>query len=1497
MAAEPEVKVKISADADGVVVATTEASESVKKFGKNVRELVQEEGRAKQVTDDLTGATDKASEALVKQGRTVKSAAKETDSLADSTGKASDANENLADTSRPAAQGAGKVAEAMKRQKAAADSGAKATEKLAEMHKKMATTARNAGLAMAAAGASVTAALGGMAKVSMDFETSLRNVNSIAKESEGAFRRTFDAVAGFGPRLGTNKGPRELAEALYDINSSGFSGAEGLKVLEAAAKAGAAGMADAKDAAGVITQSLNAYGVGADQANRFADVMFKTVEAGVINFQELAQYLGAVTSTAKGTGITFEETNAALAVLTQRGSRASTAVDGLRALITQLSAPTKEAQELLDAYGVQAGEAALRTKGLSGVVADLYEKTGGNKVALRRILGDVQAADAAQKLVGPDQGALFRQRIGEFGSADGAMEAALAEQRKGVLFQLQQTWAAIEGFGITALASLQPYVTPLIATINRVTRAMLDMSPGMKAAAAAVAVVGAALLTVGGTVLAATPYILTMFSSIAAAGGLAAVLAPIGTAIAGVATAIASAAAPIVAAIAVVVAAAAAVKYAWDKNWGGIQEKTAAVVATVKEWLVDGFERVKTSVSAAWSATWRAVETGFVSFMEWIKPAVMDVVAFVSEVWDLIKDDYTEMMSYLAPYAKGAMGVLYNTIVPALQAIWQTFKVVWSGVVMVVRVAWTYLKGVVVTLVTSIRDLLRVGMALVQGDWKGAWDGMKGWVNNVGVNILNTIQNLMATIESAWTDFVRTGYNAGRNIMQAFMDGLKGREQAVAQAGIEVGVASARAAMSEYAGPRLAAHLARERAREDAARTYSYSYQDARAEEDRRVQEQQSYWESRRAKGEASRGTQAETASDQPHPPAAPELPATGRKSSRTSSKPTTSQMLAYIRQNADVYGDIANMQAASIEATYNLVQNATAEGIRLALTSGRRYGSGGSHHNTGNALDVQVPGYGDGSKEVGAVVRALAKGTGWASGINEYLPEARAVTGGTGPHVHLARALDGVGVPGHFRVEKGGKGSGAAEYRRALEELQRWREKVWALGQDHETLAGKLAEIDARYAKMADEGRNLGASQADLVKVEAERQAERGKLLAEQAERERALLAEMSAERLELTADETEREREALRQRFEAMVEHWQKVAAETPALVARVEEQIALVRQTYRDQRVEFERKAEEKRIQDAQAAWEQKHQKELDGHEFLLKMGQETTEGLLAFLAQQLEAWRGTEDGKRALALRYREAFLDDLRARREAQDAYDIADLERELAQLQAQTELTVAEEIRRDALLAEVQEVHLTRLAEMRQRAQDVADTLRNSFQQSFVAVLSGQQTLGQGIKGVWDAVKQAFLQAIAEMIIKTQAFQAVLMALKAVMNSIGGIFGGLFGFHTGGVVQTSGVPYAVAHTGGLLGPGGALQSFHSGGSVGRVQLRPDEVLAKLQTGEIVLSRDNVRDLGRVGGVPGPASGAPSVNLTVQNLHHHGPQDSAAMARDLGRRMSFHLAGG
>lgn len=82
---------------------------------------------------------------------------------------------------------------------------------------------------------------------------------------------------------------------------------------------------------------------------------------------------------------------------------------------------------------------------------------------------------------------------------------------------------------------------------------------------------------------------------------------------------------------------------------------------------------------------------------------------------------------------------------------------------------------------------------------------------------------------------------------------------------------------------------------------------------------------------------------------------------------------------------------------------------------------------------------------------------------------------------------------------------------------------------------------------------------------------------------------------------------------------------------------------------------------------------------------------------------------------------------------------------------------------------------------------------------------------------------------------------------------------------------SGGLPNVRAHTGGYVSPSGKIQKFHDGGMVGG--LRSDEMPAILQTGEVVLSRQQVSLLGQaLSSVPRMHDGgtARTTNVTVNN---------------------------
>lgn len=160
----------------------------------------------------------------------------------------------------------------------------------------------------------------------------------------------------------------------------------------------------------------------------------------------------------------------------------------------------------------------------------------------------------------------------------------------------------------------------------------------------------------------------------------------------------------------------------------------------------------------------------------------------------------------------------------------------------------------------------------------------------------------------------------------------------------------------------------------------------------------------------------------------------------------------------------------------------------------------------------------------------------------------------------------------------------------------------------------------------------------------------------------------------------------------------------------------------------------------------------------------------------------------------------------------------------------------------------LQELHQTEM-QMEQERNAMADQVFSNIEQGFQGMLtqalSSQQSFSQTFSSLWKSLANQVLAELAKMIIKALALQAI---LRGIFGFFGGIFGGISSaasnIGTGGLDLLGGLP--IAHSGGMVVPGG-IASFHSGGGVG-IALKPDEVLAKLQVGEMVLSQDHVAAL-------------------------------------------------
>lgn len=332
-------------------------------------------------------------------------------------------------------------------------------------------------------------------KMAKDFDTSMRNVNSIAKLSEAEFAKMSGEVLELSTKL--PQSAKVLADGLYDISSSGFAGADGLKVLEASAKAASAGMTNTATSAKGITAVLNAYGLEAEDAAYISDVMFKTVDKGVITFEELSGTIGDVVSTANIANISIEELSGMLGYVTTKGLSAAEATTALNRLILSIIKPSEELAGVLADAGYQSGEMAIKALGLTGVLELMDKAAGGSLTKLQEMSPEMRALKASGALLGEGIEEL-NGYMADFKDVTGATNTALEEQSKSLDYQLNLLKNNISAIGITLGSELVPQAAQTVGSMSKWINKNKDLSVSLtKIIGGGVAGAGGLMLLLG----------------------------------------------------------------------------------------------------------------------------------------------------------------------------------------------------------------------------------------------------------------------------------------------------------------------------------------------------------------------------------------------------------------------------------------------------------------------------------------------------------------------------------------------------------------------------------------------------------------------------------------------------------------------------------------------------------------------------------------------------------------------------------------------------------------------------------------------------------------------------------------------------------------------------------------------------------------------------------------------------------------------------------------
>ena len=358
---------------------------------------------------------------------------------------------------------------AIKEQEAAKVAAAQAAEQAAVSNVR--TQALGSALSTATfAAVALGGAVGAAAFQFGQFDEAMQNVASISTDTEFVFGEMQERIKTLAVELG--KSPTELANALYEIVSSGFEAERALVILESSAKGAVAGLTDVENAAKSITAVVNAYQRAGEKVRltfedvgHITDVAFAGVDQGVFSFKELTQQQGDNLSIAAELSVSYEELIAAYVVLTRRGNSLAESTTQLNGIMRTFLKPNVALAKAVAAYGREVlgvsdltGAALIEQYGFGEALKFVNEAVGDNTAALGELFPNVRALRGEVGLGGQNlvefNAQLARMKAASLGV--GAAQRAFNQQSQAFNFQLRQAREEARVAAITFGAQVAP---------------------------------------------------------------------------------------------------------------------------------------------------------------------------------------------------------------------------------------------------------------------------------------------------------------------------------------------------------------------------------------------------------------------------------------------------------------------------------------------------------------------------------------------------------------------------------------------------------------------------------------------------------------------------------------------------------------------------------------------------------------------------------------------------------------------------------------------------------------------------------------------------------------------------------------------------------------------------------------------------------------------------------------------------------------------------------
>ena len=345
----------------------------------------------------------------------------------------------------------------------------------------------------------ITDALMGCTQASMEFETAMAKVGTIADESQkplGDMRNEILALSGE-----TGKSVGELAEATYQAISASVATENAVDFVGTANKLAVGGFSDTTTAVDILTTAINAYGMSADDAAKISDVLITTQNLGKTSVAQLGASMGMVIPLAAAYNMDLEDLSASYALLTANGTQTAQATTYVKAALNELgSTSSVVGSTLKKKTGKTFAELMAEGNSLGDVLQVLADSVDGDTTAFNNMWSSSEAGVGMLSILNSGT-SKYNSLVQAMEGSTGAATTAFEKMSETGEFAQQRFQNAIENLKIAIGDELAPVLMELqqsgadaMEWATEFVKEHPEVVAAVTALAAALAVLAAALV-------------------------------------------------------------------------------------------------------------------------------------------------------------------------------------------------------------------------------------------------------------------------------------------------------------------------------------------------------------------------------------------------------------------------------------------------------------------------------------------------------------------------------------------------------------------------------------------------------------------------------------------------------------------------------------------------------------------------------------------------------------------------------------------------------------------------------------------------------------------------------------------------------------------------------------------------------------------------------------------------------------------------------------------